>query len=77
MRLQRQMSRKYKDIEYSKWVITVPPRQIEELGWAEGEFLESNVVDKELIVKRENTQKVEKRREVVRRAWETRKGREK
>jgi len=69
------MSRKYKDREYPKWVITVPPRQIQELGWAEGEFLESNIQDKELIIKRENIQKTEKRREVARRAWETRKKR--
>jgi len=77
MRLQKQMSRKYKGKEYPKWVITVPPRQIEELGWGEGEFLESKVTRQELAIRRENSEKAEKRREIAKRAWETRKKREK
>ena len=77
MRLQRQMSRKYKGKEYPKWMITVPPRQIEELGWTEGEYLESNVADSELIIKKENPQTVEKHREAAVKAWQTRKGRSK
>jgi len=72
MRLQKQMSRKYKGKEYPKWVITVPPKQIEELGWGEGEFLESGVARQELTIKKENSEKMEKRREVAKRAWETR-----
>jgi hypothetical protein len=66
------MSRKYKGKEYPKWVITVPPKQIEELGWGEGEFLESGVARQELTIKKENSEKMEKRREVAKRAWETR-----
>jgi len=66
------MSRKYKGREYPKWVITVPPKQIEELGWVQGESLASDVANEGLMVKKESPQKVEKRREVARRAWETR-----
>ena len=75
MRLQRQMSRRYKGKEYPKWMITVPPKQIEELGWVEGEFLESEVIRQELTIKKENPEKAENRREVAKRAWETRKER--
>jgi len=74
MKLQKQLSRKYGDKEYPKWVIVVPPKEIEVLGWSEGEPLESEVSGEELIVRRENPQKAEKRREAARKAWKTRKG---
>jgi bifunctional DNA-binding transcriptional regulator/antitoxin component of YhaV-PrlF toxin-antitoxin module len=66
------MSRRYKGREYPKWMITIPPRQVEELGWNEGEFLESDVASQELVIRKENSQTVEKRREVAKKAWETR-----
>jgi bifunctional DNA-binding transcriptional regulator/antitoxin component of YhaV-PrlF toxin-antitoxin module len=66
------MSRRYKGREYPKWMITIPPRQVEELGWAEGEFLESDVASQELVIRKENSQTVEKRREVAKKAWQTR-----
>ena len=72
MKLQKQLSRKYGNKEYPKWVIIVPPRQIEVLGWSEGEYLESEVRERELIVRRENPQKAEKRKEAARKAWKTR-----
>jgi bifunctional DNA-binding transcriptional regulator/antitoxin component of YhaV-PrlF toxin-antitoxin module len=67
------MSRRYKGREYPKWVVTIPPKQIEELGWTEGEFLESDIARQELVIRKENSQTVEKRREVAKKAWETRK----
>ena len=36
MKLQKQLSRKVKGKEYPKYVITIPPKQIGELGWEEG-----------------------------------------
>ncbi len=57
MRLQKQTSRIVGKIEYSKWVITVPPQQIGELGWNEGEELESKVSSNSLIVRRANNPK--------------------
>lgn len=55
MKLQKQLSRKYGNKEYPKWAITIPPKQINELGWSEGEFLESEINRQELIVRREST----------------------
>ena len=72
LRLQRQVSRKYKGREYSKWVVTVPPEQIEQLGWQEGDFLEGSVTSQQLTITKENSEKAQKRREVAKRAWETR-----
>ena len=72
MRLQKQLSRKVGNKAYPKWVITIPPKKIKALGWSEGEFLESEINGQELIVRRENTQKAERRREAARKAWKTR-----
>ena len=74
MKLQKQLSRKVGNKEYPKWVITIPPKQIGALGWSEGEYLESEINGHELIVRKENPRKGEKRREAARKAWKTRKG---
>jgi len=51
MRLLKQVSRQVGDNEYLKWTIIVPPSQVEQLGWDEGEELESYVRGKTLFVK--------------------------
>jgi antitoxin component of MazEF toxin-antitoxin module len=51
MRLLKQVSRQVGDSEYLKWTIIVPPSQVQELGWNEGEELESIVKGKTLLVK--------------------------
>ena len=73
MRLQKQLSRKYGNKEYPKWVITIPPQQVEALGWNEGEFLRSEVNTQELIIQREDETKARKRKEAAEKAWKTRK----
>jgi antitoxin component of MazEF toxin-antitoxin module len=73
MRLQKQLSRKLGNKEYPKWVITIPPKLIDILGWKEGEYLESEINDQQLIIRRGNIQEIEKRKEAARKAWETRK----
>jgi len=75
MRLQKQLSRKVGNKEYPKWVIIVPPKQIETLGWKEGEYLASEVNNEELIIQREAVEKIQKRKEAPKKAWETRKKR--
>jgi antitoxin component of MazEF toxin-antitoxin module len=50
MKLQKQLSRKMRDKEYSKWVITIPPKRIEDLGWTEGEELDLTVRGEKLIL---------------------------
>jgi len=75
MRLQKQLSRKVGNKEYPKWVIIVPPKQIETLGWKEGEYLASEANNEELIIQRETVEKIQKRKEAAKKAWETRKKR--
>lgn len=50
MKLQKQLSRKVKDREYSKWVITIPHKQIEALGWKSGEELKAMIRDNKLVL---------------------------
>jgi len=51
MHLLRQVSRQVGDNEYCKWIVIVPPSQVEELGWKEGEELESFVKGESLLVR--------------------------
>lgn len=73
MRLQKQLSRKVGNKEYPKWVITIPPKQIKTLGWTEGEFLESEINDQELVIQKEDMSKRQKRKEATKKVWDTRK----
>jgi bifunctional DNA-binding transcriptional regulator/antitoxin component of YhaV-PrlF toxin-antitoxin module len=54
MRLQKRLSRKIGKKEYVKWVITIPPDDIEKLRWKEGEMLDSEVVDSSLHIKKKS-----------------------
>jgi hypothetical protein len=51
MKLQKQLSRKVDDKEYPKYVVTIPPKQIEELKWKEGAELIAEACDGTLILK--------------------------
>lgn len=73
MRLQKQLSRKVGVKEYPKWVITIPPKQVEALGWKEGESLEGEINIQELIIRKEDEKKALKRKEAAEKAWKTRK----
>ena len=75
VKLQKQLSRKVGNKEYPKWVITIPPKQIRSLGWKEGEFLESKANSQELIIRKEDPEKAQKRKEAAEKAWKTRKQR--
>jgi len=76
MRLQKQLSRRVGNKEYPKWVITIPPMQIRALGWKEGEFLESQISSQELVIRKEDLSKRQKRKEAAKKAWDTRKKKE-
>lgn len=52
MKLQKQLSRKVRNIEYAKWVIVIPPETIRKLEWKEGQVLETEVKDKKLTIKK-------------------------
>jgi bifunctional DNA-binding transcriptional regulator/antitoxin component of YhaV-PrlF toxin-antitoxin module len=51
LKLQKRFNRKVGDVEYSKFIVTLPKEQIEELHWHEGEELESVVERNKLVIK--------------------------
>ena len=53
MKLQKQLSRKYGDKEYAKYVIVIKPNHIEKLGWKDGEELDAEVKGEKLIIEKE------------------------
>lgn len=59
MRLQKQVSRVVEDKEYSKFVIVVPPEDIEKLEWKEGQELEHEVNEQSLIIRKAETESSE------------------
>lgn len=52
MRLQKRLSRRIGSKEYVKWVITIPPEIIENLGWKEGQELKVEINGLSIVVKR-------------------------
>jgi formylmethanofuran dehydrogenase subunit D len=50
MKLQKQLSRKVDEKEYPKYVITIPPSQVKNLQWKEGEELKAEIQDGKLII---------------------------
>ena len=50
MKLQKQKSRKTKKKTYNKWVVTIPPRTIEELKWKEGDMIDGDVSENKLVL---------------------------
>lgn len=52
MKLQKQLSRKVRDVEYAKWVLVIPPDLVEKLKWKEGQELEAEIKESKLIVKK-------------------------
>jgi len=51
MKLQKQLSRKVKDKEYPKWVVTIPPSDVKKLNWEEGQELEASIKNDTIILK--------------------------
>lgn len=51
MKLQKRFSRKVGNKEYSKWVIVLPRKRIEELGWKEGVELDIDTNKGAIILK--------------------------
>ncbi len=52
MKLQKQSSRKYNDVEYAKWVVVIPPEKIKEIGWKEGTDLDIIVKNGKLTLEK-------------------------
>lgn len=51
MKLQKQVTREIEGKEYHKWVIIIPPEQIERLNWEEGMELESMAKGNDLMIR--------------------------
>lgn len=52
MKLQKQLSRKVEGKTYPKYVVTIPPKCVEQLGWKEGEELAGNIRGDKLVIRR-------------------------
>ena len=52
MRLQKQVNRIVDDKEYAKYVVVVPPEDVEQLQWKDGEELEREVKEQTLIIRK-------------------------
>jgi hypothetical protein len=50
MKLQKQLSRKYKEKEYPKYLVVISPKDIEELGWNEQDELISKIEEGTLVI---------------------------
>jgi hypothetical protein len=51
MKLQKQLSRRVDNIDYPKYVVTIPPKQVQEAGWKEGTELIALVEDGKIVLK--------------------------
>jgi len=60
MKLQKQLSRKVDGKEYAKWVVVIPPSTIDELKWADGQWLKEKIQGDSLIIKPLNKNEFEK-----------------
>lgn len=52
MKLQKQLSRRVGDTEYSKYVTVIPPEVIKQLNWKDGEELDVKVREGKLVVEK-------------------------
>lgn len=59
VKLQRQFNRRVKGKEYTKWLVVLPSKMIDDLGWREGEDLEPHVEGNVLRIRRPRTPKRE------------------
>lgn len=52
MKLQKQLSRKVGSKEYAKWVVVIPPEDIEKAGLKEGQELEIEIKKGSLLIRK-------------------------
>ncbi len=51
MKLQKRFNRKVGSKEYSKWVIIIPPEDVEKLRWKDGEELSGEILRDGLVIR--------------------------
>ena len=54
MKLIKQHGRKYNDTNYYKFIVVIPNKIIEKLGWKGGEELNADLKNKKLIIQKED-----------------------
>jgi hypothetical protein len=52
VRLQRHKTRRVKGKDYFRWMVVIPPKSVEELGWKEGMELETRMKKGRLVLRR-------------------------
>tara|TARA_Y100000310_G_C20249649_1_gene608492 strand:+ start:167 stop:328 length:162 start_codon:yes stop_codon:yes gene_type:complete len=52
MKLQSQISRKYRNTEYKKFWVVISNKILKELGWKTGQKLEPKIKDGKIIIKK-------------------------
>lgn len=50
MRLHKVVNRVYEGTVYYRWVLSVPPKSVRELGWVDGQELQASVRGASLVV---------------------------
>jgi antitoxin component of MazEF toxin-antitoxin module len=50
MRLHKVVNRVYEGTTYYRWVLSVPPKSVRELGWVDGQELQASVRSSALVV---------------------------
>jgi uncharacterized protein (DUF488 family) len=50
MKLQKRFMREIQGKEYVKWIINVPPKDVEALGWKEGQILSTSLTERGLLI---------------------------
>lgn len=51
MRIHKVVNRVYEGTVYYRWVLSVPPKEVRDLGWVDGQELETVVVGRDLLVR--------------------------
>jgi AbrB family looped-hinge helix DNA binding protein len=54
VKLQKQLSRRVEGKNYPKYVVTIPPKFVEKLGWKEGTDLIADVEDGKIVLRPTN-----------------------
>ena len=54
MKLIKQHGRKYKESNYYKFIVVIPNKIIEKLGWKGGEELNADLKNKKIIIQKED-----------------------
>ena len=58
--MQKQKTREVKGKEYFRWTVVIPPEEVKELGWKEGDELEPTKDGKKLVIEPKRPTKLTK-----------------